>query len=76
MKEFFLYGLICLINPVSGMEECNYFHETEQKFYTKEVCETLAVQKVNEMAYNFTSEGFTVTRLQIACLVDKTKKNT
>lgn len=76
MAEYFMIGILCLINPLSGEQNCAYINENPIKYYTKEICHQNAVKKVNEMADNLTSKGFTVTHLAINCVVDNKKQNT
>lgn len=76
MKEFFMMGVLCLINPVTSMDQCMYLNEDPIKYYTEEDCKTLAVKKVNEMGTNLTSQGFVISQLSITCVVDKSKLNT
>ena len=76
MAEYFMIGILCLINPLSGEQNCAYVNEDPIKYYTKEVCLKNAVKKVNEMGDNLTSKGFVVTHLVINCVVDKQKQNT
>lgn len=76
MKEFFLYGILCVATPEFNLEQCNYFYEDPQKFYTLEECKVVSEQKVNEIGLNLTSKGVVITKLQIACVVDNTKQNT
>ena len=74
MKEFFILGVLCVLNPETYKPDCMTFHEEPIKFYTLEQCNTQAVKKVNEIGADFTSKGFYITRLDITCLVDKSKK--
>ena len=76
MKEYFLAGLICLLNPISDRPYCMQFHEDPIVYYSLEQCKVVATTKVNEIAANFTSQGFQIIELKIACLVDKVSKNT
>jgi hypothetical protein len=76
MKEYFIAGMICLLNPVSDMPQCFNFHEDPINYYNLEDCKAFSTQKANEMADNFTANGFQILELRIACLVDKQHKNT
>jgi len=76
MKEYFLAGLICLLNPVSDRPHCMQFKEDPIVYYSLEQCKAVATKKVNEIASNFTSQGFQILELKIECLVDKVSKNT
>ena len=76
MKEYFLAGLICLLNPVSDRPHCMQFKEDPIVYYSLEQCKAVATTKVNEIASNFTSQGFQILELKIVCLVDKVSKNT
>ena len=69
-------GMLCLINPVTGQEQCAFIHEDPILFYTEEICNVEAVKKVNEMGVNLTARGFTITELYMNCLVDKNRLNT
>jgi|9_EtaG_2_1085328.scaffolds.fasta_scaffold49608_4 hypothetical protein len=76
MKEFFMMGVLCLINPVTSMDQCMYVHENPIIYYTEEDCKIESVKKVNEMGTNLTSQGFVISQLSITCVVDKSKLNT
>ncbi len=76
MKEFFMMGMLCLINPMTGQEQCAFIHENPIKYYPKSVCEQKAVEKVNEMGVNLTSNGFKISKLYMNCIVDSSKLNT
>jgi len=76
MKEFFMMGILCLVNPVTSMNQCMYVHENPIKYYTEEDCKIATVKKVNEMGTNLTSQGFIISQLSIQCVVDKSKLNT
>ena len=76
MKEYFLAGLICLLNPISDHPYCLQFKEDPIVYYSLEQCKAVATTKVNEIASNFTSQGFQILELKIVCLVDKVSKNT
>ena len=76
MKEFFMMGMLCLINPLTGLEQCAFIHEDPIMYYSKSVCEQKALEKVNKMAVNLTSEGFKISKLYMNCLVDKNRLNT
>tara|TARA_Y100001970_G_C13510516_1_gene498080 strand:+ start:137 stop:367 length:231 start_codon:yes stop_codon:yes gene_type:complete len=76
MKEFFMMGMLCLINPFTGQELCTFIHEDPIMYYPKEVCEKKAVEKVNEMGVNLTERGFEISELYMNCLVDKNRLNT
>ena len=76
MKEFFMMGMLCLINPMSGQEHCAMLHEDPIMFYREEVCKVEASKKVNEIAVQMTERGFYVTRIFMNCVVDKNRQNT
>lgn len=76
MKEFFMMGMLCLINPMTGQEQCALIHEDPIMYYSKSVCKQEAVKKVNEMRVNLTSNGFEISKIFMNCLVDKNKLNT
>ena len=76
MSEFFLLGVLCILDLSSAMERCSYIQENPIKFYRESECKELAVKKVNEIGANLTSKGIKVTQLKIACVVDKNKLNT
>jgi len=75
MAEYFMIGILCIINPMNRINECIYFNEDPIKYYQENICLEQANEKVNEMGVNLTINGYEITRLQIACIVDKTKKN-
>ena len=76
MKEYFLAGLICFLNPIIEQPVCMQFKEDPIVYYSLEQCKMLATTKINEIAANFTSQGFQILELKIVCLVDKVSKNT
>jgi len=76
MKEFFMMGMLCLINPMTGQEQCAFIHEDPIMHYPENVCKQKAVEKVNEMGVNLTSKGFKISQLYMNCLVDKNRLNT
>jgi len=76
MKEFFLIGLLCLVDPFTGTNHCAYINEDPIVFYTEEQCATRKHEKANEIAVNLTSRGFNISYLDVSCIVDKNKKNT
>ena len=76
MSEFFLLGVLCVLDLSSAMERCSYIQENPIKFYKESKCKQLAIKKVNEIGANLTSQGIKVTQLKIACVVDKDKLNT
>tara|TARA_R100001509_G_scaffold99600_1_gene58230 strand:- start:1541 stop:1771 length:231 start_codon:yes stop_codon:yes gene_type:complete len=76
MKEFFMMGMLCLINPMTGQEHCAFIHEDPIIYYPKNICEEKVVKKVNEMGVNLTKKGFEITELYMNCLVDKNRLNT
>lgn len=76
MKEYFLAGIICLLNPISDQPQCLKFHEDPINYYSLDECKVIATQKVNEIGANFASQGFQILDLRIACMVDKDQKNT
>ena len=76
MKEFFLIGLLCLVDPFTGTNHCAYINEDPIVLYTEEQCATRKHEKANEIAVNLTSRGFNISYLDVSCIVDKNKKNT
>jgi hypothetical protein len=76
MKEFFMMGVLCLINPITGKEHCAMLHEDPIIFYEKQTCIITADKKVNEIAVEMTEKGFYVTKIFMNCIVDKYKQNT
>ena len=76
MKELFMMGLICLLNPVNEQPYCLNFFEDPKNYYVLEDCKLAATEKVNKIKDNFTERGFIIIRLQIACVVDNNKLNT
>ena len=76
MKEYFLFGMLCLVSPFSGAQNCAYIHEDPIMYYPESVCKEKAVKKVNEMGVNLTSQGFQISKLYMNCLVDKNRLNT
>ena len=76
MKEFFMMGVLCLINPLNGQEHCAMLHEDPIMFYEKKVCIVAADKKVNEIAVQMTKKGFYVSKIFMNCVVDKNKQNT
>ncbi len=76
MKEFFMFGLLCLINPITNQQECLYIKEDPVIYYEQNVCKEEAIKKVNEMGTNLTSQGFKISLFFINCLVDTDKLNT
>ncbi len=76
MKEFFMMGVLCLLNPMTGQEHCAMLHENPILFYEKNDCIVAADKKVNEMAVEMTEKGFQITKIFMNCVVDKNKQNT
>jgi hypothetical protein len=76
MSEFFLMGLLCLIDPLTGTNHCAYINENPIVFYTETQCAKRKVEKANEIALNLTSRGFHISYLDVTCIVDKNRKNT
>ena len=76
MKEFFMFGLLCLINPMTDQQECIYIREDPIIYYEESVCRQESVKKVNEMGTNLTSQGFEISVFIMNCLVDKSRLNT
>jgi len=76
MKEFFLFGILCTINPMTGVEHCAYINEDPIVYYYEKTCKDVAVKKVNEIGVNLTEVGVKITQLKMACIVDKSKVNT
>ena len=71
-----MMGMLCLINPMTGQEQCAFIHEDPIRYYSESVCKQEAVKKVNEMGVNLTARGFEITQLYMNCLVDKNRLNT
>ncbi len=71
-----MLGLLCLINPMTGQQECLYIREEPIIYYEHNVCREEAVKKVNEMGTNLTSQGIKISMFYINCVVDKNKLNT
>jgi|TARA_R100000084_G_C4589574_1_gene117764 hypothetical protein len=76
MSEFFLMGVLCLIDPFTGTQHCAYINEDPIVFYSQEQCNKRKDEKATEIAVNLTSRGFTISYLNVTCIVDKKKKNT
>jgi len=76
MKEFFMMGVLCLINPMTGHEHCAMLHEDPIVFYQQNVCKVEAVKKVNKIAVEMNEKGFQITKIFMNCVVDKDKQNT
>ncbi len=76
MKEYFLAGLICLLNPVNERPHCIQFYEDPTIYYSLDKCKIKAHEKVNEIAVKFNEKGFTILDLKVLCLIDKAEKNT
>jgi len=76
MKEFFMMGVLCLINPMTGHEHCAMLHEDPIVFYQQNVCKVEAVKKVNKIAVEMNEKGFQISKIFMNCVVDKEKKNT
>ena len=76
MKEFFMMGVLCLLNPINGEEHCAMLHEDPIMYYEKKECKIAADQKVNKIAVEMTEKGFTITKIFMNCVVDKNKQNT
>jgi len=76
MSEFFLMGLLCLIDPLTGTNHCAYINENPIVYYNKNECANRKVEKANEIAVNLTSRGFQISYLDMQCILDSNKKNT
>ena len=76
MKEFFLFGILCTINPMTGVEQCAYINEDPIIYYDEKTCKDLAVKKVKEIGVNLTEVGVKITQLKMACIVDNSNVNT
>ena len=76
MKEFFLFGILCTINPMTGVEQCAYIHEDPIVLYYEKTCNDLVVKKVNEIGVNLSTAGVKISQLKMTCTVDKSKQNT
>ena len=76
MKEFFMFGILCTLNPMTGVEYCAYINEDPIVYYYEKTCNDLVVKKVNEIGVNLTEVGVKITQLNMACIVDKSKVNT
>ena len=76
MKEYFLFGILCLINPVSGDSHCAYINEQPIIYYEKNQCEDRKVEKTAEIANSFTKHGFKVSHINLSCIVDNINKPT
>ena len=74
MSEFFLIGLLCLVNPFTGVSECAYINENPIVYYTEVECSKKKVKKASEIALNLTSRGFNISYLDVQCIVDKGNK--
>ena len=76
MKEFFLFGILCTINPMTGVEQCAYINEDPIIYHSEQTCNDLAVKKVNEIGINLTKSGVKISQLRMTCIVDNSKVNT
>jgi hypothetical protein len=76
MKEFFMIGILCVLEPFSGIEKCVFINEDPIKYYDEKTCVDLTYKKINEIGTNLTSEGIQITQLKMTCIVDKFKQNT
>ncbi len=76
MKEFFMIGILCTINPITGVEQCAYINEDPIVYYYEKTCNDLAVKKVNEIGVNLTKSGVKISQLRMTCIVDNSKVNT
>ena len=75
MKEFFIIGYLCLINPITDFEHCAFLNEEPIKFYYEDECDDKTLKKVNEIGTKLTNQGFTITDLKMWCTVDKSRLN-
>lgn len=76
MKEYFLFGMLCLVSPFSGAQNCAYMNEDPIKYYDQNTCEKRKVEKTAEIATSFTEKGFEISYLELNCVVDNRNKNT
>ena len=76
MKEFFMIGILCMINPITGIEQCVYIHEDPIVFYHEKTCNDLIIKKTNEIGVNLIKSGVQISQLRMTCTVDKSKQNT
>ena len=76
MKEFFLFGILCTINPMTGVEYCAYINEDPIVYYYEKTCKDVAVKKVNEIGVNLIKSGVKISQLRMTCIVDNSKVNT
>ena len=76
MSEFFLMGLLCLIDPLTGTNHCAYINENPIVYYDKKRCAERKVEKANEIAVNLTARGFQISYLDMECILDNNRQDT
>jgi len=76
MANYIIIGLLCLINPLTGREECAWINESPIIYYEKNTCLIKKDKKAAEIAVGFNSKGFEITVLDLQCIVDNKNKNT
>ena len=76
MKEYFLFGILCLISPINGIQSCAYMNEQPIVYYEQNVCEERKIEKANEIATSFNQKGFEIAFIDFTCVLDNTNKNT
>tara|TARA_Y100000004_G_scaffold195590_1_gene263019 strand:+ start:105 stop:335 length:231 start_codon:yes stop_codon:yes gene_type:complete len=76
MQEYFLIGLLCLVNPLTGLDQCAYINENPIKLYDLQNCKNQSMSKTKEIVVEMTEKGFFVSYINIECYVDKSKKKT
>ena len=76
MKEFIMIGYLCMINPISDLENCAFLNEEPIKYYYEKECNDQTFKKINEIGTKLTTQGFIITDLKMWCTIDKTRLNT